>query len=180
MVAFVPSVVQITSIEYTLALLSLGILIFTLSEYYRLSGRNIPLISTITKQAMRERDQGHFVFGPVTLALGAMLALSFYPEPAASAGIYALAFGDGFASLIGRLFGKIKIPFLQGKSLEGSLACFIAVFIALSTLISGITPLQALVLALGASVLEALPTKDLDNLIIPMGTGFLTVIVLSL
>jgi hypothetical protein len=56
-----------------------------------------------------------------------MLSLLLYPEPAAAIAIYALAFGDGISSVVGKLIGKIRIPFSGGKTLAGSTACFLAV-----------------------------------------------------
>ena len=88
-------------------LLFLAIVLYAASELLRLSGHEIPVISSITAAAARKRDENGFVFGPVTLASGILLsALLWEPLPAAI-GIYALAFGDGCASLAGRLFGRM-------------------------------------------------------------------------
>jgi len=128
MIAMVPSLAMISKMG-TLALLALGVLVYSYAETLRLSGVVVPLISPITSMASRMRDQGRFVLGPVTLGVGAMLALLLYPAPAASIAIYALAFGDGLASLVGTLVGRIRPSFLMGKSLEGSLSCFVAVIL---------------------------------------------------
>jgi dolichol kinase len=45
-----------------------------------------------------------------------MLSLLLYPDPAASIAIYALAFGDGLASLVGKLVGRIRPASLWGRS----------------------------------------------------------------
>jgi phytol kinase len=127
------------------------------------------LVSRITALAARPRDSGRFVLGPVTLGLGALASLSFYPEPAAAIAIYALAFGDGIASLAGKLFGRTRIPFTGGKSLEGSFACFIAVFSATYGLTR--SPGGSAAVAAFATLVEALPVKDLDNLILPLAVG---------
>jgi dolichol kinase len=160
----------------TLGLLAAGIIVYTYAEWKRSQGETVPIISRITRYASRDRDRGHFVLGPVTLALGAMIALMLYPEPAASLAIYSLAFGDGVASLVGKLFGRIRIPASGGKTVEGSAACFSAVFVA-SFLIIGSIP-AAMLLGLGATLLEAAPTEDLDNLVLPTGVGFLAMLIL--
>jgi phytol kinase len=121
---------------------------------------------------LRPRDTGHFVLGPVTLGVGAMLALLLYPDPAATVAIYALAFGDAIASIVGKAVGRISLPFTGGKTLEGSLACATVVAIA-AFLVLGSWPV-ALIVAITAALLEALPTKDIDNLILPMGVGLIT------
>jgi dolichol kinase len=116
------------------------------------------------------------VLGPVTLGLGALLTLLLYPSPAASIGIYALAFGDGFASLVGKTFGKLRPAFMLGKSIEGSLACFSAVFISAYGVSRHFT--VAFTVALAAALVEALPLKDYDNLALPVSIGFLAQLLL--
>jgi dolichol kinase len=153
----------------TLALLAGGIVFYAYCELLRLDGYEIPVISRVTAAAARRRDAGRFVLGPVTLGLGAMLALILYPEPAASLAIYALAFGDGISSLAGRLFGSIRIPFTGGKSLEGSVACFGAVLLASWSATR--RPLMSLAVAAFATLVEAVPSKDLDNLLLPVAVG---------
>lgn len=169
LIAIVPSLAVISKVG-TLALLGMGILVYAYSETLRLSGVVVPIISQVTSMAARKRDQGHFVLGPVTLGLGAMLALLLYPAPAASIAIYALAFGDGLASLVGKLFGKIRPALLMGKSIEGSFACFFAVFF-MAYRVSSAIPV-AFIAAITATIIELLPLKDFDNILMPIGVGF--------
>lgn len=122
-----------------------------------------------TVYSLCERDMGRFVLGPVTLGAGAVLALLLFPLPVATAGIFALAFGDGFASLAGRLFGRIRPAFLLGKSVEGSLACFAAT--GLSVYLVSQNHLVALVAAFVATAVEALPLEDYDNIALPLVVG---------
>lgn len=159
----------------TVALLSSGILVYSYSELMRLQGYEIAIISKITALAARRRDAGRFVYGPVTLGIGALLALVLYPEPAASIAIYALAFGDGLSSLVGKAFGSIRIPFTGGKSVEGSLTCYVAVLCA-SYAVTGNAPRSAAI-ALIATVTEAVPTKDLDNILLPTIVGLAAVLI---
>jgi len=167
-IALSPSMAAINR-PFTVIFLMIGTLGYTFMEYMRLSGVSIPVISSITGMASRQRDIGHFVMGPVTLGIGALLALLLYPSPVASIAIYALAFGDGFASLIGKFFGKWRPAFLRGKSIEGSLACFIAVLISALRVSDNI--FVALAAAVTATVVEALPLEDFDNLALPVTVG---------
>jgi dolichol kinase len=171
---------------FTLILLASGTLAYAVMECLRQRGITIPLVSVLTVAASRRRDTGRFVLGPVTLGLGAILPLLLFPLPIASIAIYALAFGDGTASLAGKFLGRIRPKFLFGKSLEGSIACFLGTFISvwlytffqnngsLRTLLGLSTLPQlstALVAACTAVVVEILPIKDWDNIIIPMVVG---------
>jgi dolichol kinase len=153
----------------TVFVLMAGTLSYTWMETLRLAGIRIPFVSFLTIMASRSRDRGRFVMGPVTLGMGALLALLLYPSPAASIAIYALAFGDGFASLAGKLFGVLRPRFLCGKSVEGSLACFVAVFIAAYRVSSSVR--IAFVAAFTATAVEALPLADYDNLALPVTVG---------
>lgn len=161
----------------TMMLLGLGTLCYAYLESLRCSGVGVPIISSLTTLASRTRDRGRFVLGPVTLGLGALLALLLYPSPAASIAIYALAFGDGLASLVGKFFGQIRPAFLKGKSIEGSFACFAAVFIGAYQV--SYSHKAAFIAAAVATVAEALPLKDYDNLVIPLAVGFAVKIVLG-
>jgi dolichol kinase len=108
--------------------------------------------------------------------MGAMMAMVLYPEPAAAIAIYALAFGDGLSSLVGRAFGTFRLPFTGGKSLEGSLTCFVAV--ASSTYAISGNAGGSVAVASIATLVEALPTKDLDNILLPSVTGLVAVAIL--
>lgn len=175
MIALVPTLAA-WNYQLTTILLIFGILVYTYAEYLRGKGHLVPIISDITALASRDRDKGHFVLGPVTLGLGALAALLLYPHPAATIAIYALAFGDGLSSLAGKLLGGYKIPFTGGKTVSGSLTCFVSVFIAGLTLSGNST--AVLIVAISATLLEALPSKDLDNIIIPVGTGLIAQMIL--
>ncbi len=169
MIAFVPTL-AVWNHLLTVFILMSGIVVYSYSEYLRSKGKYVFLISDLTSFASRDRDKGHFVLGPITLGFGALLALLLYPHPAASIAIYALAFGDGLSSLSGKLFGDRRIPFTGGKTLAGSFTCFSSVFLVTFHLNSDL--FKAFLIALVATVLEAIPSKDLDNIIIPIGTGY--------
>jgi dolichol kinase len=154
---------------FAIGLLMAGTLLYTCMECFRLLGVQVPLISTITKMASRSRDDGKLVLGPVTLGIGALLALLFYPAPASAIAIYALAFGDGFASLAGKLYGRVRPSFMMGKSVEGSSACFVAV-LASAFLVSRSLPM-AIIAAVVATIVEALPLEDYDNIALPVSVG---------
>jgi dolichol kinase len=155
---------------FTVAALMTGVLGYTVMELLRLAGIKVPVVSSLTSMASRPRDRGGFVLGPVTLGIGALLALLLFPSPAACIGIYALAFGDGFAGLVGKLFGRIRPAFLFGKSLEGSMACFTAVFISAYLVSQNYT--VSVAAALTAVTVEALPLEDYDNIALPLFVGF--------
>ena len=168
LIALVP-VLAAVNLPATIALLAMGTIFYSLAEASRRQGNPILVVSDLTLIASRERDMNGFVLGPVTLGLGAMLSLLLYPLPAASIAIFALAFGDGFAGLVGTAVRGPRIPFLNGKTLAGSLACFAAVFIVTFGITS--KPADSLIVAAAATFLEGIPAGNFDNIIIPFGVG---------
>lgn len=153
----------------TLCLLFAAGVLYCVCEAFRIKGHTVPVVSAVTAAASRERDGNKFVKGPVTLVAGVILCALLYRYEFATAGIFALAFGDGFASLAGKAIGRIEVPLTGGKTAEGSLACFTAVFVS-SFFVLHDTSL-CIVLGLAATLIEALPLKDFDNICIPVVIG---------
>jgi dolichol kinase len=71
-----------------------------------------------------------------------------------------------------------RIPFAKGKTVMGSLACFAAVFVSSYPLVH--KPAEAGLVALTATALEAVPSGDFDNLLVPVGTGLVAAALLGL
>lgn len=153
----------------TIILLIAALILYSISELIRLKGHSVPLVSKITEIAARRRDENRFVLGPVTLVCGILLAALFLPLECAKVGIFALSFGDGLASLSGKLMGRVTIPGAHGKTVAGSLTCFLAVYI--STFCCTQNCFLSLLIALAAMFIEMLPLSDLDNIIIPISIG---------
>lgn len=152
-------------------LLIFAAIFYSICEILRLKGRCVPAISKITEIASRKRDENKFVLGPVTLVVGILIAALVLPLDCAKVGIFALAFGDGLASLAGKSFGKITIPGAKGKTVAGSLACFFAVFVSTFCCCNNVA--LSLVVATFAMFIEALPLADFDNVLIPVAVGWL-------
>jgi dolichol kinase len=174
-IALVPTLAAL-NIQLTMVALAGGVLFYSWSEAMRISGYRIPVVTEVTHRASRGKDMEGMVLGPVTLAIGAMLALMLYPDPVSTIAIYALAFGDGFASLVGRMWGSISLPSNRKKTFEGSFACFTAVF--LITVRYFDNPFQAVAVALAAALIESLPLGDMDNVVLPFGVGMMTELIM--
>ena len=174
--AFVPLFLSIAYYP-TLAALGCVFVFYVISETLRLKGVNIPFISVITSVAARKRDENKFVKGPVTLCLGVMICALLWQKIPYTVGIFALSFGDGLASLAGKLFGRVEIPFTRGKTAAGSLTCFTAVFVSCWCVTNDC--LLSLIIASVAMFIEVLPLKDFDNLIIPIAIGGLAQLLIN-
>ena len=131
-------------------------------------------------------NQGHktglFLY---VVSIGVLIVFFWGHWTAATIGIVAMTWGDGFGSVIGKRFGRHRI--LNGKSLEGSLAVFAATAVMTAVIVlfygwltaSGfyptgdsiaIVPVWAVSVIAGflAMVLEALCPGQYDNLVIPL------------
>lgn len=139
---------------------------------------------------MRQGEESR-ISGVPYYGLGCLVAFIIFPQPIAAAAVLYLAVGDPVASIFGRLAKRRLFPaeqnnFIQSfadKSLEGSVACFVA-----CTLITGLCLLflferklelgwfwlgSSLTGGLCASVAELLPLRTDDNLSIPLVGGAL-------
>lgn len=166
LIALAPPLASV-HLHLAMGLLMGGTLFYTVAEVMRLTGVRVAVVSGLTAAAARPGDTG-FVLGPVTLGLGAMLALLLYPLPASAIAIYALAFGDAAASVVGMACaGRRRPP--HGKTVAGSAACFAAVFLVTFALTADVRLSAAT--AAAAMTIEALSGRDLDNLLLPVGVG---------
>lgn len=166
--AFVPLLLHFNKIV-TIILLACALVFYAVCELLRLKGKTIPFVSAITAAAARKRDENRFVLGPVTLVIGILIAAILWDEKAARIGIFALAFGDGLASLGGKILGRVTVPFTGGKTAAGSLTCFSAIFISSFCVCFDVK--HALLIASAGMVIEILPLKDYDNVLIPFLLG---------
>ena len=151
----------------TLNLLIAITVLFIFSELLRLNGVSLPVISLITRLCLRTREQRLFTIAPVTLSLGIIFSLLLFPKLIAGVVIFIVAFSDSIATVIGRYYGRVKIPYNHGKSVEGSIAFLVAAFIcSIFYLPLGI----ALIVSFVSCIIESLPI-GFDNISIPLGTG---------
>ncbi len=103
--------------------------------------------------------------GALFFVLSALVVLVLFPTRIAFLAVLALALVDGVATIAGRAWGRTRI--YRGKTLEGSLG---GIVVAILVFLFFITPLQAVLLALFAGVVELLSPVD-DNLVIPILAG---------
>ena len=145
-----------------LIILCVAILVFVVMVFRLDHQHHIPFFSTILRVAKRDADERGFVY----FFIGIIITLYFFQfnMAIANAAILILLFGDSASTLIGRRFGRIKLPFQSHKTVEGSLA-FLAVGFAVSLTQLPIIP--AFIGALAGALTEAYSPVD-DNVPIPL------------
>jgi phytol kinase len=130
----------------------------------------------------RHNDPREILRGPLYYGLifVACTVIFWRHSPIGIVALMIMCGGDGLADVVGRRWGRTRLPFSPGKSWIGSAAMFLGGF-ALACLyiwLFGVLglftpaprwPVTALgigVIALAATVVEALPLADVDNLTI--------------
>lgn len=151
-----------------IALLSV-IAFYLVSELLRTFGLTFSLLSSITRKAQRHSEKRGIIMGPVLLGLGIAATISLFAYEIYLPAVLVVAVSDSLSALIGRRFGRIHIFGLRNRTVEGSLAFFFSAFLIL--LMFYPFPV-ALLATFVATVLELVPIYNMDNLLIPLGTGF--------
>ena len=149
-------------------LLLIVTLIYSVSEVLRIFGTNVPIISKITLWAANRSELQEFNTAPIFHALGIALSLLVFPTKIGYAAIAVLTLGDSSASIVGKRFGRTKIPINRGKSVEGSIIGLVFAFLGALLFVD---PITALIGAVVGILIEALPLPLDDNLLIPLIAG---------
>ncbi|CAA7406254.1 unnamed protein product [Spirodela intermedia] len=141
----------------------------------------------IVKSMSRYGDYRELLKGPLFYACTITLATTVFwrTSPVAIAAVCNLCAGDGVADVIGRRFGRVKLPYNSSKSYAGSVAMAAAGFLASVGYmyyyslfgfveVSWGKTLGFLLVSLAATAVESLPisSKFDDNLTVPL-TSFL-------
>jgi phytol kinase len=134
------------------------------------------------KAMTRHGDRREILRGPLLYGIVFVVCtLVFWRgDPVGIVALMILCGGDGLADLVGRRFGRRRLPHNPGKSWIGSGAMFlggyllalamVAIFQATGTLVPGVVLKAAAAsiawIALGSTIVESLPVADVDNLTI--------------
>ncbi len=109
--------------------LTIGLMVFGLAIYLFLEINKSKINPSILSLVYRENEIRGFAVEPLSYIISvlSLLLISFFiDEKFCFAAIAILAAGDGFAGVIGRRYGRHRLPFNKDKSWEGSLSGFIA------------------------------------------------------
>ncbi|MGA3290491.1 MAG: haloacid dehalogenase-like hydrolase [Candidatus Bathyarchaeia archaeon] len=164
---FMPVIASLIGVPIVGALIFTIALIYTISELWRLEGKEFSIISAITCHAANQSELNGFAAAPLYFAFGILFTLLVFPHPASYAAIAMFCLGDSVASLFGGLIST-SLPFNKGKTWEGSLSGFFFAFLAGTFFVP---PLLAFIGAAIAMTVEVLPLPVNDNVLVPVITG---------
>ncbi len=150
--------------QFVLSFLITYLVIIMVIEHFRLEhGMNVPLFHFLFREKEESQIAGHVFF-----AIGAIISISVFSEMIAYAAILMTTFGDMIAALVGKSIGKTRI--CNGKTMEGCAAEFVMDFFIGYAFIDNL--FIVLIMALTATVVEAVVGEIDDNLAIPVFSGF--------
>ena len=125
-------------------------------------GRKIGLVEIFVRHLER-KDVILPGWGSAVYAAGVLILVTALENtPQIAAGIFILAVGDSFSTVVGRK-GTHKVPYNKKKTIEGMIAFFVSCLPAYVL----IGPL-AIPIALVAAIVESLPLPVDDNISIPI------------
>lgn len=121
-------------------------------------------------KVVRQREQNRLV-GSTYFMIGACLCVWLLDKPVAIVSLLVLIVSDTLAALVGSTLGRI--PLFGPKTLEGSMA-FLLSALLIVVLYPGIPLAWGVAGALLATLVELLPLRVDDNLLIPLVMGLTT------
>ncbi|MEW5869614.1 MAG: phosphatidate cytidylyltransferase [Chloroflexota bacterium] len=151
---------------------------FAITIQFALVGLGVMKDEAAVQAMSRSGDRREILRGPLYYGIVfVILTIWFWLDtPTGMVALLLLCGGDGLAEILGRRFGRAKIPWNNGKSWAGSLGMLLgswvfAVAVMWVYVIAGVFPgtlagyLPAITLiALAGTLVETLPLSDIDNL----------------
>ena len=164
---FMPVIASLVGVSIVGTLIFAIALIYAISELLRFEGKELPLISAITRHSASQLELHGFAAAPLYFAFGILLTLVLFNGHAGYAAVAMFCLGDSAASLFG---GRISnsLPFNKGKTWEGSVGGWFFAFLGGLFFVS---PILALIGAAIAMTVEVLPLPINDNVLVPLVTG---------
>jgi phytol kinase len=170
------------SARYLAALIPLAI-----TAQFFLVGIGVIQDQSAVEAMSRHGDRREILHGPLYygVVFVVITLLYWYETPAGIVALMLMCGGDGLADIVGRRFGKSKLPWNAEKSWLGSLGMFLGGLITSAAILglyiaAGIFPgpwgayvIPLMVITLASTLVESLPFKDVDNITVTLVALFL-------
>ncbi|XP_040379489.1 probable phytol kinase 1, chloroplastic [Oryza brachyantha] len=149
-------------------------------------GLRLSTDEALVKSVTREGKPEELLRGPLYYVIVLLVSvLVFWREsPIGIISLSMMSGGDGFADIVGRRFGSMKLPFNKKKSWIGSISMFISGYLLSALMLFYFSCLgyfnvcwelalgKLALAALAATVVECIPVTDVvdDNISVPLAT----------
>lgn len=142
--------------------------------YWPVLGLVLSAVMNLIIQLKSSSDNWGTVVYPLMICLCiACSELGFGSVACTGCAVLGMGYGDGFATLVGRKFGKRKMPH-SAKTVLGSLCVFIIVATVVGVMGIGNSVLYALLVGLAATLTECYSKGFWDNITLPAVIYILT------
>ncbi len=148
--------------------LLVAVLVSLVFELARMHDARVRLLLSRFFRDLVRRHESKQLLGSTYLLIAAVLTIELFSKEVAVASLGALVLGDSAAALVGKTMGRVRI---LGKTLEGSVACFVVSFLFAWGVV-GLPAWLAACGALTATLFELLPVPLDDNFRIPLSAGY--------
>lgn len=150
----------------------LGLIIATFAtvvvDLLRLSDQKLKrFFLRLFRSLIRSHEEEHLL-GSTYFMIAALLSALVFEKSIAVAAMTYLVVGDTAAAVVGKKYGKAHY---WGKSLHGSLACFLSCLVIGAVLLA--KPWVFIAGAAAATIIEALPVPMDDNMRVPIFSGLI-------
>jgi len=145
-----------------------AVLVSLVFELARMHDARVRLLLSRFFRDLVRRHESKQLLGSTYLLIAAVLTIELFSKEVAVASLGALVLGDSAAALVGKTMGRVRI---LGKTLEGSIACFVVSFLFAWGVV-GLPAWMAACGALTATLFELLPVPLDDNFRIPLSAGY--------
>jgi dolichol kinase len=151
---------------------TLTVIVISIS-YLIKKGVKIPLVRFIIENFERRGEIP--AKGAIFFLIGSLITLFIFHSFIASISILILGLHDSFATMIGKEFGKRKIPYNKNKTIEGSISGMVIGFIGASFFLPSEI---AFITVLVAGIIESVDFRIDDNLLIPLASALMIYLLL--
>ncbi|MFN4280726.1 diacylglycerol/polyprenol kinase family protein [Thermosynechococcus sp.] len=171
---------QVILIAYALGVpTSWGIVAAAVAGVITVVSHWVPIFPSIS--AVGRQSWGTFFYA---VSIGTLMGLFWDTLPQlAILGILVMAWGDGLAALVGMNWGRHPLPG-TAKSWEGTLTMFSVSTVVAALSLHSLAPLEVVWMAPlvggGATLLELIAWRGIDNLTVPIGSALLAYGLLNL
>lgn len=173
------------SSRYLAALVPLAITV-----QFGLVGLGVIQDEAAVKAMTRTGDRKEILRGPLFYGIVFIAATVVYwlDNPIGVVALMLMCGGDGLAGIVGRRWGRIRLPWAEEKTLLGSLAMFlggwsfaalmVSIFVSMNVYPGefGDYATAIIIIALAGTAIESLPYKDIDNLTVTAVAAFLGIL----
>jgi phytol kinase len=151
---------------------------FAITLQFLLVGLGLIKDPAAVQSMSRTGDRREILRGPLFYGIIFVLITLFYwkDHPAGIVALMLMCGGDGLADILGRRFGRVRLPWSPGKSWAGSFGMLVggwtfAVGVLAAFVAAGVFPgplsaylLPVTIIALAGAAVESLPFAEIDNI----------------